>query len=510
MTNLTAFGELLAADTESRTLRYRLLPYGEPGRTSRGTVTIHAGVLELPTDPAVLHLNVEHDRTKPVAVCSALVEDESGLLAAFDVAPTRAGDDLLVEAGLRLRAGVSIELEDARIRDGHLTAGRLTGAGAVTAPAFPSALLVAADTDDPDPHDPGPVPPDALPVAPAPPTVDPPAPADPDDDDPEDPTVTETPTGTVATVPASLTTAARHAATQSLDEVMGRLTAATSRASLGDRGELEAALADIGVPTVTQAPAQWVGELWKGSPDRRVVPLLNHGTLTGLSVIGWEWIVPPTVGPWAGDKSAVPSNAATTGPVEVPAQRVAGAHDIPREHRDFNTGFIQSYYAAMTVQYGVYSDKYVADGVLAASTAIAGGTDAWSAIVAGALAVGENGSPSFALVASDVFAELAGVKAADAPAFLDLSLTFEGTGSAPGIRVVTVPGYASGTVVVGDKNAATVHELPGSPIRAEAIDMTKGGVDAGVFGYIALVVHDRRALVHSPITAAVTAGTKSK
>jgi hypothetical protein len=499
---LTAYGSLIAA-ADDRTLTYRLLPFGEPGRTNRGTVTVDAGVVAVPDDPSSVVLNVEHERTRPVAVATSIVEDPAGLVATFAVAPTTAGDDLLVEARSRLRAGVSVELDDVVIRSGRLVAGRLVGAGAVVAPAFASALLVAADTDpDPDPD----VDPD---VDPAP--VDDPV-DDPDTDDdaspaePEEPTMTDT-IAAPAAAPASLAASAVAPAPASLDDVMSRLTAANVAAFRGDRSTLDAALADVGKPTVDHAPAQWVGELWRANADRRVVPLLSSGTLTGLTVTGWRWVVDPEVDTWAGDKTAVPSNAADTEPVTVPAHRLAGAHDLPREHRDFDTGFIPSYYAAMTASYARKSDAYVASTLLAGATVIPNVNDPVGALMAGALAVGEFGSPSFALVAHDVFATLAGVKAQDAPAFLDLTLTFDGQASGAGLRVVSVPGLAAKTVLVGDRRAATVHELPGVPIRAEALDMVKGGIDAGVFGYCALVIHDARCIVKNTV-AAPAAATK--
>ena len=40
----------------------------------------------------------------------------------------------------------------------------------------------------------------------------------------------------------------------------------------------------------------------------------------------------------------------------------------------------------------------------------------------------------------------------------------------------------------------TFYELPGSPIRVEAIDMTKGGIDPGVFGYYATMVNQPLAI----------------
>ena len=52
----------------------------------------------------------------------------------------------------------------------------------------------------------------------------------------------------------------------------------------------------------------------------------------------------------------------------------------------------------------------------------------------------------------------------------------------------------AGKVLVGAKEAATSHELAGVPIRVEGLDMVRGGVQPGVFGYAATVVHNAAAL----------------
>jgi hypothetical protein len=489
MTRLTAFGTLTASDDTSRTLTYRLLPFGEPGRTSRGIVTASAASVTIPPDVSGIVLNIEHEPTAPVGRAVSVLADASGLVATFRIAATRAGDDLLVEAREGLRPGVSVELDDVVIRGGALVASSLVGAGAVVAPAYPSALLVASDTEpddtDPEPDDDTD---DTDDPAPDPAPTDDPA-TEPDETE-EIPPMSDT--MTAAAAPAGLPARTNDRPTDYRDFI-GRMTAANAAAALGD-SSLLAALTDVGKTTVTHMPDQWVGQLWQGAPSRRVIPLLGHKELSGLKVTGWRWKIAPAVAEWAGDKAAVPSPAATTEAVEVDAKRLAGAHDIPREHRDFQTGFIEAYYEAMTASYGVLSDDYVAATLLAGATKIGAQADPLAAILAGALEVGKIGVPTFALLASDKFATLAGTKQSDAPAFLDLSLSFSGDGGGSGLRVVSVPTLAAGTVMVGDGRAATVHELPGVPIRAEALDMVKGGVDAGVFGYCAVNIHDPRAL----------------
>src|SRR6187431_1890817 len=118
MTTITTEGTLLQASTDDRTLTYRLLPFGEPGRTSLGLVTVHAGVVQVPDDPGQVTLNFEHDYRRPVGRAVTIEEDDAGLLATFRVAGTSAGNDLLLEAAEGLRTGISVELEDSAVRGG--------------------------------------------------------------------------------------------------------------------------------------------------------------------------------------------------------------------------------------------------------------------------------------------------------------------------------------------------------------------------------------------------------
>lgn len=135
-------GKLLAFDTADRLLNYLLLPWGEPGRTSVGTVTVEGpGVIELPDDARDVILNIEHDPDRPVGHAVAIEETRAGLLATFYIANTTGGNDLLIEAIEGLRTGISIELEGHTMQRHLLTGGQLVGAGAVVTPAFPSARI---------------------------------------------------------------------------------------------------------------------------------------------------------------------------------------------------------------------------------------------------------------------------------------------------------------------------------------------------------------------------------
>jgi hypothetical protein len=277
-------------------------------------------------------------------------------------------------------------------------------------------------------------------------------------------------------------------------------------------GSLYAELSDVtfdaaGSPNDMIVP-QWIGELWSGRAfQRRWAPLFNQGTLTSDSVKGWRWVSKPEVDLYEGNKTDVPSNEFETESYDEPAQPIAGAHDVDRRYRDFNvTDFWDGYFTAMTESYARKSDAYVATRLFAAgnTTSVAGGvvptgvSPVMAKIVDGALAVLDEDLPSFAVVTRADFRDLALTREQDNLAFLNTSLGLE-EGAIESFRIVPA---AAGTTaletgnktLVGCRSAATVHELAGSPIRVEGLDMSKGGIDPGLFGYIALATHNPAAL----------------
>jgi hypothetical protein len=532
MTTMRAAGTLLAADPGNRQLTYRLLPYGEPGRTSLGIITAAAGSVRLP-DPGTVVLNLEHERKRPLGRAAALIEDDDGLVATFDIAATSAGDDLLAEAAAGLRTGVSVELGEVRIRAGQLLDSLLGGAGAVVDPAFPSAQLVASDTggDDDQADD----------IADDPQVTEAPDDDDSTDDDPDDTdddtdseadmstTTTTTPQAVAATrAPAGLPTArtpkaepgfreiVRHLAAAGRQQPEGRLFATLEQ--LSPRAtQLFAALSDItpgaaSVNDVMQVP-QWLGEVWDGRIyQQRYVPLLDHKDLTAMEIKGWKWVIKPEVGPYAGNKAAVPSNAPTTEPYVLTPTRIAGAHDIDRIFRDFNVEeFWSSYWAAMTESYARQTDgvastlllenaPYVAPGAVPA-----GVSKAASYIVDGALAIIDTALPTFAIVSKDLYRDLLLTRTEDVLAYLNLALGLE-AGTVTSFSIVPgATGWPADTVVVGAKPAATVYELPGVPIRVEALNIANGGIDTGLFGYIAAGFNDENGLAYVSATPPVVA-----
>lgn len=534
--SLTLEGTLLTAAVDDRILTYRLLPYGEAGRTNKGKVTVARGVLSVAPVESMI-ANMEHDRTRPVARFVSVTDAGDGLDAALRIAKTRQGDDLLTEAAEGLRTGISVEVADPIIRGGQMLAGMITGAGFVTAPAFASAQLVAADAgeiaattattavrdtivaaiaaiDDavvPDvaPTDQVIADRDALQVAldeidaalalttpvDAPPTV----PTTPTPGSTGDSTMTAS---TTATAPAGMR---RTATAAPADRSFGEVIDLMASAYKSQDPTLFAALSDIkvsgaGAVGVGLLQPQWVSELWSGRQyARKFVPLMSSAPLTGMTVKGWRWLVKPEMADYAGNKAAVPSNAPTTEAVDSVVSRLAGAHDIDRAFRDFAvTEFWDSYFRAMTESYARKSDLAGLAALVAGATPVVGqgnlaATTVWSQIVDGALAViAGGGTPSFAVVGLDLYRAALLTPQFDLITLLNASLGLE-EGTVSNFKVLPEVSLA-GKALVGAREASTFRELGETPIRVEGIDMIKGGIDPGVFGYYSTTINDADAL----------------
>jgi hypothetical protein len=551
-----------------RILTYLLLPFGEEGHTNLGKIIATAGSVTVPTDVSTIHLNIEHDDIRPVGRAVQVDETPDGIVASFRVARTTAGDDLLVETEDGLRSGISVELDDPIIRAGRLIKALLTGAGAVTEPAFHSAQLIAADagemkgTNNMDPLQ------QAIAALEEATQLlkDAQTPADVTEAVAivEDALVPVTEPNAPSTTDPMLARQARLAAAQAHQALNAvaptlvaasatRTTAATLRAvsapaglrpaprntlkaakahdvftvlaqayRAGGERKLLAALSDV-VPgdILGVEQPQFVGELWSGRAyQRRIIPLFNHASLTSFKVLGWQWVTKPVVSAYQGNKNQPPSAGIETEQVSIDAARLAGAHDIDRKFRDFNdVGFWEAYYKAMTESYAQVSDYAVlAAAIAAAGGATPGGTvptgvsAGMAQIVDGAVSVltTSNALPTFAIVAPDLWRDILLTRSDDVLTYLNAALSLE-DGTIQNFKIVPHSGMTAAQVLVGAGEAMTVHELGEVPIRVEAENIALGGIDAGVFGYYAVNVHDGDALAlisaNGSTTTTTTAGT---
>lgn len=269
------------------------------------------------------------------------------------------------------------------------------------------------------------------------------------------------------------------------------LYAAMSRVFRGEsKPQLEAALTSITqTANVYTTQDEYAGQLWQALQyNRRFIGLLKSGDLKSYKGNGWKWGVAPAVAAYAGDKAAVPSNSPTTVNVPWTASRLAGAHDLDRKFRDFGDDeFFQAYYEAMTLSYAMLSDQAARDFIIAsatAGTAVTGGLLVSVAKVAARLNAAINDAGvDYVLVNDQDKIGLLSTTASSVPAFLE-----DFIGIKPG-QFIGTPSVPAGTIIVGNRNAGEFKELPGSPIRAEVVDMVNGGIDGGVFGYYATLLN---------------------
>lgn len=528
----------LTASLADRIVTGLLLPFGEVGRTNIGKFSIDGpGIIAIPNDVTVLQANLEHDQMEPVARILTATETPSGIVATFKVGENPEGDALLaeIEEGKvtgKLKA-LSAEVKNVVIKAGKAVSGVLTGAAFVNTGAFPGARVMAADTVDDetiaevdqaieevdtttdaavietiedeytdengdiwkrvitrtkavdgdvvtiDEH--VELTPMAAETQPEQTTEEPPV------DAPLNARVPET-------LKASATTVERKAEA-SVSEVFKMISQARQT---GDR-RLMAALEDVGISgagvgSSTVVP-QYVGELWNGRRfTRKVIPNLASAPLTSTTVTGWRFTTQPAVAAWTGNKAEVPSNAPVAESYSVALQRFAGAWDIAREFVDFNqTDVLEAMMGYAVDSYAKQSDNYVLTQAL---TAVGAGTavgtipsgiaESLVKLVRGSLNVitQADALPTFAIVATDVYEELALIQTNNALEFLSMSLNLEG-GDMEGFKIVPHASLDAGDVLVGARDAITVMELAGSPIRVNALDIAKGGVDEAVFGYVA-------------------------
>ena len=507
----------LTAARDTRTLTGLLLPYGEKGYTNKGTVIARRGALTC-TKPEAVFLNVEHELTARIGRMTAMADEVDGLHATFSVIGTRAGDDALLEASEGLRASLSIEIDNPVIRSGELIGGDITGAALVTRPAFASAVLTAAMPDTGELDEESPEPGEVMTHAAAVinqvedvldqvhDTLETEAALT--DSAHDSPNIPEKPLEegtktmndtTAARAPFGTMTAAKPSEpTHDTNWLLANLTAQTRD------NRLYAALADV-VPAnvLGLEQPQYVGELWDGRAyERKIIPLFNHADLSSWKVQGWRWKTRPTVGPYTGNKAEIPSASIATEAVEIAAKRIAGGHDIDRKFKDFpDAEFWAAYFAAMVESYARVSDTAVLTEVKTAATTLTPGTgpngiaQGLVNIVDGAISIlNETDTvPTAAVVSTTLWRDIVLTPQDNILGYLNAAMSLE-DGTLGNFPIIPSAALAASETLVIARDSVTVHELAGSPIRVEAIDVNKGGLDSALFGYYAVNIHDKGGL----------------
>jgi hypothetical protein len=475
---ITAASAITAAAPSStdRRLAGLALPFGVPGQTSAGPLTVNAGTVQLPTDLRRVKLFTEHGRQTPVGYATEATETAEGLRMAFRVGATPSGDAALIEAAEGIRDALSVELSNVTTADGIVTAGDLVAVVLTSVPAFADARIAATR-------------PAVVPTTP-PPSSGPAAPAT-----PYRGMVIDVSGGAL---PPELTR--RRTGATALAAVMPAMAAAIRD---NDIGRVNAALSDV-VPAMDTGGGavgngQWLGELWTPvAQERHFWTRVQHQTLTsGLKVYGWKWGVLPAVGPYAGNKTAIPSNAVTMVPAEAPIVRYAGGWDIDRILVDLGEpGFLESFFRAATVDLGNKLEAGLADAIAAAAGAGGTATDVYAGVsLAIRTLIAAGATPAAVALAPDVWADLVESPRSTSPWWLpeqaSLSLGAE-TARLTDLGVFLGPTLDPGVILAWDKRAVTTYEASPMPVRVQAVNIPNGGIDLGVFAYSSTIVNDDR------------------
>lgn len=446
--------QLTAADADTpRELSGLVLPFGVPGRTSRGTLSVTASAVKLPTDLKRIKLYRDHSDAagSPVGYATAAEVREDGIYMSFRVAATPDGDAALADVNEGVRDALSVELVAPQISGSQITAANLTAVALVAVPAFDDARVTT-------------------------------------------PPATQAAPSLAARLSTSMVTAA--AATD--DKLTLSAAAATiAAAASGTRDDTVTAalgeLTDAGNPDVSDA--DWLGEAWSGAPyERLIVPTLASKPLTRSTLRGWRWKVRPEVGTYEGNLAEIPTNSPSTEAVEVEATRIAGGHKLDRKYVDFpDAEFMASYMREMAGSYAEKSDlaaaKFVTGEVLKTWKKANDQSDLLRAagkarqLIKRTLRV----EPTTYLVNPDDLFKLMDVTVMDQPQYLKLL----GVDPEKFIDDENVP---AGHVLAYHEHAFLCGELAGSPIRVNALDVARGGSDEALFGYLALLTQDVRGM----------------
>lgn len=453
---IQAQGHLLTASEDDRTLTYRLLPFGEPGRTNVGTITVEAGAVTVPEDVSRLPINLEHEHRKPVGRFVSVSETDTGLEATVRLAATRDGDDALTLASEGLRTGISVEIDAPVIRAGRLVSGTLTGAGLVVRPAFENALLTASDMGEEETTE--------------------------QDSNMEN----ENLSPEVEPQAAPL-----HAGDTRID--LGKLTfeAASQGASV------QAALADL-VPADDAGQVyikdQEVGELFEARrSERRFVEAVGVKPLTSLTVAGKRKDRTFAVKDWAGSKAELPTGKFTTTQETWKASAKAVAVDIAMELIEFgDESVISDLYEQAVDSYVEQTETELVEYVITEATPLTATGGIVDTVNSAAAQLGAIGARMDIVVcAPDVYADLMSMKVNDAPWWLSGSSSMNIGGQSAnvgGITITTSQELEPGQVLVADSRAIDYRES--KDFRYRALDVAHGGVDVSLIKFKAAKVTD--------------------
>lgn len=143
----------ILANVDERTITGCLVPFGEVGQTNAGPIIVEAEHIDLPADPVVIGLNLDHGGPrKGIGHAVKVWKEAQGIMATFAIAKTPAGDAALADAldpngkrrALSGEFDVVLGQFDTTVNARRsMPGGILWGGASVERGAFPSARVLA-------------------------------------------------------------------------------------------------------------------------------------------------------------------------------------------------------------------------------------------------------------------------------------------------------------------------------------------------------------------------------
>lgn len=471
---------------EKRTITGTATILGTSANASTGTVVFEPDSLEFPPDLKRVKLLLDHDTRNVIGYATSVNIENNVVSMSFYVPEGAAGDEALASAKAGLRDGLSVGTD---IKHGgaywnhdtnvlHVTNAMVREVSLTAVPAFDAARVekVAAKAHT---HN--------------------------ERTNTMENENMETPNTANASTPApapAITTAPR-----SLDSVAAAAALASEMMRAGEpTARIAAALNDITPANSDNGKGflgrgAWIGELWKARRvDRPIIDSITRKPLPhATKVEGFEIITRPTVGEYAGNKTEIPTSTFQTKAVSADVKRIAGGWDIDRIYADLgNSQMIEALWEGALEDYLIKTEAAVVTELKNKATQVHKGEiallDALTKMGAKASSIGAR--IDFVAFGAAQWEKFLALKKDEVPFWLggsdrvNISTT---TATVNGLNLFVDPTLGATEILAGDKRCATFYEQT-PPVRVNAIDLPKGGIDLGLFGYHAVIVNDANAL----------------
>lgn len=290
-------------------------------------------------------------------------------------------------------------------------------------------------------------------------------------------------------------------------------------AALQDITEDLAAGGDVARPT-------WLGQLYQGIPyEREYIVLGTLGTaITFGGKQGYTLHRGKADAPvnhlgeqWAGNKTAIGSGVGFTKSQQSSLLKWAFGADIAREFFDLPGAeeAIEAFFVLVLEDHLIWSDQKALETWRAVAGAPiapeaypdAEGHDypaALGMVIQGILAVKakkadkRRDKPTFIIANELAYKELIYTPKDLIPEFVNFTASTDWEGSGDGLVLVVGDTGITSTpsVIVGDGKSVQFDELPGGPLRIDALDLAKGGVDRAIHGYLQVFIVRPEGVVH--------------